>query len=66
MDLVLNQNNFDSYISRIFYEEQKKLEFEEKYELMSEDARKIYHELYKMVNPKSKVVPSVRVNLATP
>lgn len=46
MDLILNQNDFDSYVSRIFYEEQRKLEFEEKYELMSEDARRIYNELF--------------------
>lgn len=54
MNIILNQTNIDSFISNIVYEEQRKLEFEEKYELMSEDARKIFHELYEMAYPETK------------
>lgn len=54
MDLVLNQGDVNSYISKIFYEENRKLEFKEKYESMSEDARKIFHDLYEMAYPETK------------
>ena len=54
MNIILNQTNIDSFISNIVYEEQRKLEFEEKYQLMSEDARKIFHELYEIAYPETK------------
>jgi hypothetical protein len=54
MDLTLNQNNLESYVSKIIYEENRKLDFENKYNSMSDDAKKIFHELYESIYPKSK------------
>lgn len=54
MEVILKESEVADYFSKIIYEENRKLDFEEKYNSMSEEAKEIFHDLYETFYPESK------------